>query len=320
MTLPNLSTIVIGLAALGAFVSVLAAGLPFLQRDGLASRLKAVAERRHELSAKQRAALQGRGARFQAKRHVGLMKAVLDRLKLQNLLDNKALRARLAQAGWRQQEAAVILVFARIAVPVVMIVLALLYLSTPGFADWRATGKLVVCVLSGAFGAYLPNLLLTNAITKRQQALTRAFPNALDLMVICVEAGSSIEAAFQRVTEEMADSAPAIAEEIALTSAELAFLGDRRQAYDNLADRTGLPAVKSLCTALVQTERYGTPVSVALRVLSQENREARMAVAEKKAAALPAKLTVPMIIFFLPVLFMVIIGPAAIQVSRVVGN
>jgi tight adherence protein C len=162
--------------------------------------------------------------------------------------------------------------------------------------------------------------MLTNTITKRQQALSRSFPDALDLMVICVEAGVSIEAAFQRVTEEMVESTPVIAEEIALTSAELAFLGDRRQAYENLAERTGLPAIKSLCTALLQSERYGTPVSVALRVLAQENREARMAAAEKKAAALPAKLTVPMIIFFLPVLFMVIIGPAAIQVSRILGG
>ncbi len=320
MTLPDLSTVIVGMAAFAAFISVVAAGLPFLQRDNLASRLKAVAARRRELSARQRAALQGRGARFQAKRHVGLMKAVLDRLKLQNLIEDKELKARLAQAGWRRQSAAVVFVFARVVVPIAMLVLALLYLSAPGFATWKVSSKLVVCLLAAVFGAYLPSILLTNAIKRRQFALSRAFPDALDLMVICVEAGVSVETAFQRVTEEMATSAPVIAEEIALTSAELAFLGDRRQAYENLAERTGLAAVKSLCTALVQTERYGTPVSVALRVLSQENREARMALAEKKAAALPAKLTVPMIIFFLPVLFIVIIGPAAIQVSRIMAG
>ncbi len=164
--------------------------------------------------------------------------------------------------------------------------------------------------------AYLPSLLLSNAIQKRQKILRRAFPDTLDLMVICVESGLSIEATFQRVTEEIVESAPPLAEEIALTSAELAFLGDRRLAYDNLAERTGLPGFKSLCTTLLQSERYGTPLAVALRVLSQENRETRMAAAEKKAAMLPAKLTVPMIVFFLPVLFMIIIGPAAIQVSR----
>lgn len=320
MTLPDLSTVIVFLAALGAFVSVLAVGLPLLHRDQLVSRLKAVAERRQELSAKQRAALQGRSVRFQAKRHVGVMKAVLNRLKLQNLLEDKTLRARLAQAGWRHQGAAVVFVFARIAAPIGMMILALVYLSTPGFATWSVSGKLMACGGAALFGAYLPNLMLTNAITKRQQTLARAFPDALDLMVICVEAGVSIEAAFQRVTEEMADAAPSLAEEIALTSAELAFLGDRRQAYDNLSERTGLPQMKSLATALIQSERYGTPVSVALRVLAQENREARMSAAEKKAAALPAKLTVPMIVFFLPVLFMVILGPAIIQISHIMSG
>jgi tight adherence protein C len=320
MTMPDLPTMIVGLAAIGAFVSVLAAGLPFLQRDTFSSRLKAVAERRQELSAMQRARVMGRGSRFQPNRHVGMMRAVVDRLKLQTLLEDRALRARLAQAGWRKRSAAVVFVFARVAVPIGMMVLTLLYLSTPGFAAWKFSIKLMVCLIAAIVSAYLPHLMVANAVTKRQKALSRAFPDALDLMVICVEAGVSIEAAFQRVTEEMADSAPIIAEEIALTSAELAFLSDRRQAYDNLAERTGLAPIKSLCTALVQSERYGTPVSVALRVLSQENREARMSAAEKKAAALPAKLTVPMIVFFLPVLFMVIIGPAAIKVSRILGG
>jgi tight adherence protein C len=315
--MPELSTLIKGLAAMAAFVSVLAAALPFLPRDNFASRLKAVAERRQELSAKQRAALQARGTRFQPKRHVGMMRSFLERLNLQDLIESKALRGKLAQAGWRRRTAAVVFIFARIALPIVMTALALVYLANPGFAAWKTQNKLLVVVLSAAFGGYFPNLMLSNSVTKRQQALARAFPDALDLMVICVEAGLSIEAAFQRVTEEMAQNAPILAEEIALTSAELAFLSDRRQAYENLAERTGLPAIKSLCMALAQSEKYGTPVSVALRVLSTENREARMSAAEKKAASLPAKLTVPMIIFFLPVLFMVIIGPAAIKVSRI---
>jgi len=317
MTLPDLPTIVVILAGVGAFVSVLAVGLPLLQRDQFNTRLKAVAERRRELSARQREALQGKaGSRFQVKRHVGLMKAVLGRLKLQTMIDDRELRARLAQAGWRRQSSAVTFIFARIAVPVVLLLLALLYMSNPAFAAWKLGSKLAIYGGTTLFGAYLPSLMLTNAITKRKKLLSRAFPDALDLMVICVEAGLSIESAFLKVTEEMAESAPVIAEEIALASAELAFLSDRRQAYDNLAERTGLASIKSLCTALVQSERYGTPVSLALRVLSQENREARMSAAEKKAASLPAKLTVPMIVFFLPVLFIVIIGPAAIKVSH----
>jgi tight adherence protein C len=285
-----------------------------MRRDNLAARLKAVAERRQELSTLQRDRLQGRSGRFQPKRHIGMMKAVLDRLKLQTLLDDKDLKTKLAQAGWRGRTSSVMFVFARVAVPIAMLVLALLYLSTPGFASWAFSTKLMVSLIAGILSAYLPQLMLTNAIGKRQKALARAFPDALDLMVICVDAGVSIETAFQRVTEEMLSSSPVIAEEIALTSAELAFLGDRRLAYDNLAERTGLSSIKSLCTALVQAERYGTPLSVALRVLAQENRDARMSAAEKKAAALPAKLTVPMIVFFLPVLFIVIIGPAAIRV------
>ena len=320
MIMPDLSTIVVLLAGIGAFISVLAAGLPFLHRDPFTSRLKAVAQRRQELSALQLSALRERSARFQPKRHVSLMRSVLKRLNLQALVEDKTLRDKLAQAGWRRSSAAVIFIFARVAVPIGVAGLGLLYFSSPGFAEMAFRLKLSYSVLAGVGLAYLPSLLLTNAIQKRQKILRRAFPDALDLMVICVESGLSVEATFQRVTEEIVESAPALAEEIALTSAELAFLGDRRLAYENLAERTGLPGFKSLCTTLLQSERYGTPLSVALRVLAQENREARMAAAEKKAAMLPAKLTVPMILFFLPVLFMIIIGPAAIQVSHLMHH
>ncbi|MCH7551164.1 MAG: type II secretion system F family protein, partial [Proteobacteria bacterium] len=151
---------------------------------------------------------------------------------------------------------------------------------------------------------------------KRQQEMSDVFPDTLDLMVICVEAGLGVEAAFARVTEEIIDQSPILATELGLLSAELAYLGDRRQSYVNFSNRTGLPAAKALSTALIQSEQYGTPVGVALKVLAQEKRDERMSAAEKKAAALPAKLTVPMIIFFLPVLFIVVIGPAAMQVGN----
>lgn len=321
MSLPDTTTLIILLSGLCAFVSVLAIGLQLLQRDQLNDRLKMVAERRRELSARQREALAGKGSRFQLQRHVGLMKSVLDRLRMQTQLENKELRAQLAQAGWRRPSAVVAFVFAKVVLPLALLGLGLLYFSAhPYFSTWPWQQRVGVALVAGLFGSALPGLMLKNTIQKRQQSLTRAFPDALDLMVICVEAGLSIEGAFQRVVEEMAASAPVLAEEIALTGAELAFLSDRRQAYENLTERTGLPAIKSLCTALMQSERYGTPVSVALRVLSHENREARMSAAEKKAAALPAKLTVPMIIFFLPVLFMVIIGPAAIRVMEIMGK
>jgi tight adherence protein C len=173
---------------------------------------------------------------------------------------------------------------------------------------------LMVMAAAAVIGFFFPNIIVSNAIQKRQQELTRSFPDALDLLVICVEAGLSIEAAFSRVADEIAEACPPLAEELGLTTAELAFLGDRRQAFENLSDRTGLEGTKSLATSLIQAEKYGTPVALALRVLSQENREARMSKAEKKAGALPAQLTVPMILFFLPALFVVLIGPAIIQV------
>ena len=160
----------------------------------------------------------------------------------------------------------------------------------------------------------LPWLFLKNRITKRQISIRRAFPDALDLLLICVESGMSIEAAFKRVSDEIGSQSIPLAEELTLTTAELSYLQDRRMAYENLAKRTGLEGVRSVCVALQQAERYGTPLGQTLRVLAQENRDMRMAEAEKKAAALPPKLTVPMILFFLPVLFIVILGPAAIKV------
>jgi len=167
----------------------------------------------------------------------------------------------------------------------------------------------------GAFavGYYLPTILLRNLIERRQLSITRAFPDALDLLLICVESGMSVEAGFSRVAAEVGTQSPELAEEMALTTAELSFLPDRSQAYENLAIRTDLPGVKAVTTSLIQAERYGTPVGTALRVMAEENRSMRMQAAEKKAAALPAQLTVPMIVFFLPVLFMVILGPAAIR-------
>ena len=166
----------------------------------------------------------------------------------------------------------------------------------------------------GLVGAYLPILLLKNRTIKRQQSIRRAWPDCLDLLLLCVEAGMSIEHAFKRVAKEMGEQSPALAEEMTLTTAELAFLEDRTRAYDNLGKRTGLDGVKSVMTALIQADRYGTAVGTALRVMAEEGREQRMMEAEKKAAALPPKLTVPLIVFFLPVLFIVIISPALIRV------
>lgn len=308
-----LEWLMIGIGSAAAFCSVLAVGLHLTSRDQLAGRLKAVAERRRALSAQELDRIAGAG-RFQAKRHVGMMKAVIAKLNLQELLEARELKLKLARAGYRHANAAVTFIFARVALPVVLMALALLYVYSPGFGDHPNTTRLMVALSAFIVGSFLPPIWLSNLAQRRKKLLVRAFPEALDLLVICVEAGQSVEGALLRVTDELGPASPSLAEEIGLTAAELAFLGDRRQAWDNLAERTGIPQFKSLATTLVQSEKYGTPVGQALRVLAQENREARMAAAEKKGAALPAKLTVPMICFFLPVLFLVIGGPAAIQI------
>ncbi len=309
-----LDTLIMAVAAMAAFASVLALSLTLLARDRRASRLRAVTARRQELSALQRAGLQGGRRRPERRRRVALMQAVVERLKLQDMLTARDLRIKLAQAGWRGQSAPLTYIFSRVALPVVLLAFGLVYASTV-FAELPLSSRALITLGAMVAGAYLPAILLSNAIQKRQFALGRAFPDALDLMVICVDAGLSVEGALARVIDEVGESAPELAEELGLTAAELAFLGDRRHAWQNLSDRTGLPQVKSLVTTLLQSDKYGTPVGQALKVLANESRETRMAEAEKKAASLPAKLTVPMIVFFLPVLFMVIAGPAAIQVS-----
>jgi tight adherence protein C len=176
--------------------------------------------------------------------------------------------------------------------------------------------KMVICIGAAYLGIKAPDLFISNQIQKRHASIKRAFPDALDLLLICVESGMSIEVAFRKVSEEIGVQSVPLAEEFTLTTAELSYLPDRRTAYENLASRVELDGVKSVCMALTQSERYGTPLGQTLRIMAQENRDIRMNEAEKKAAALPPKLTVPMILFFLPVLFVVILGPAGIQVSN----
>ncbi len=310
-----LPLLISGIAAIAAFASVVAVSLPLLARDRLSLRLKAVSERRTELADLQRAGLSKQINPKTLKRQA-MMRAVIDRLKLQNMIEAKDLKLRLAQAGWKGKSAPLTYVFAQVALPVLFLVLGLFYAGVV-FSHYPPMTRGLIIVVAMVVGAYLPKVVVTNAAQKRQALLRRAFPDAMDLMVICVDAGLSMEGAMSRVVEEMAQAAPDLVEELGLCSAELAFLGERRLAWENLAERTGLPEIKTLSTTVIQSEKYGTPISQGLKVLAQENREARVANAEKKAAALPAKLTVPMIIFFLPVLFMVIIGPAAIQVIQV---
>lgn len=305
------------LSALAAFATVMAIALPFLSRDERGARLKAISQRREELSRQQRERLdRERGSPLrEKKKSVAVMRGILEKVKLEDLAASQELRQRLKTAGYRSPNAAVVFLFVRLGTTVGFVALVLLYFMLAKEA-LPAAHKVAIIAAALGIGFFLPALLVKNKAQKRQEQLTLAFPDALDLLVICTEAGLSIEAAFARVTEEIGEGSPVMAEEMGLTSAELAFLGDRRKAYVNLADRTGVQAARALATTLVQSEKYGTPVSQALRVLADENRSDRMAKAEKKAGALPAQLTVPMIVFFLPALFVAIIGPAIIQIMR----
>jgi tight adherence protein C len=300
--------------AIGASASVGALALSLARRDKTVVRLKSVTERRHVLAVQSaemlRAERRGTPRKLQQKSGTELLIARLKILQEDSLHE---LRRSMTMAGWRDPSAPAKFVAAAILVPVFLAVVGALLGAATAFDDVAL--KYVVIAGLACAGGFLPRLLLVNAIKKRQASITRGLPDALDLMVICVESGLSAEAAFNRVADELIITSPELGEEFGLLAAELAFLPDRRKPLENLAERTGLAAVKSLSTTLLQSEKYGTPIAVGLRVLAQENRESRMAAAEKKAAALPAKLTVPMVVFFLPVLFAVIAGPAGIRIA-----
>lgn len=299
------------LMAVACAITAITIAMPLLKGDRLASRMKAVAADRDELRRRSRAQLQtGTGSlRRQTK---GPWKEIMDRLNLQKLLEDPNVVQSLTEAGWRGPGPLAVFYVARFATPVVFFLMALAYLFITG-SKLSGNMQLLVAVGACAVGFYLPNIIVANQAGKRRKSIMKAFPDSLDLLLICVESGMSIENAFQRVGSEIGSSSIELAEELSLTTAELAYLQDRRVAYENLAKRTNHPGVKAVATALIQAERYGTPLGSALRVMAKENRELRMTEAEKKAAALPAKLTVPMIVFFLPVLFIVILTPAYIR-------
>ncbi len=310
-----LIALLVGIAVFATVFTV----LPALGGNSLKSRMKAVALERDELRARQRARLAAEADRRRGLReeHSVGMRKIVERLDLKRALVDEGTLNQLKIAGFRGQNPLTRFLFFRLVLPFVGFVLAAVYvLLLGGLAEQPGFVKLFVCILAGYAGFYAPVLYVSNRASKRKQSIQLAWPDALDLMLICVESGMSIEAAVRKVADEIGSQSVELAEELILTNAELSYLQERRQAYENLSNRTGLEAVKSVTQALIQAERYGTPVASALRVLANESREMRMNAAEKKAAALPPKLTVPMILFFLPVLFAVILGPAGIQVSE----
>jgi len=303
-----------------AVFATLFTALPALSGNPLKTRMKAVALEREQLRAQQKVRLatdaERRRKGIREQESLG-MRSIVEKLDLRRALADEATIAKLRMAGYRGQNPLTKFLFFRLVLPFVFLAGALVYVFGMGaFAEQPGFIRGLICVIAAYAGFYVPVLYVSNRATKRKQSIQRAWPDALDLMLICVESGISVEAAFRKVAEEIGSQSVELAEELVLTNAELSFLQERKQAYENLASRTGLESVRSVSQALIQAERYGTPVAHALRVLSAESREARMTAAEKKAAALPPKLTVPMILFFLPVLFAVILGPAGIQISQ----
>jgi tight adherence protein C len=313
-TVMNPQLIATVLAAICVFATVLSVAMPMLARDRMNQRMKEMAVERAKMRSARIADLAkdgGKGGKLRTAPK-GFMQRIVDQLDLRAKFDNEELRENLKRAGLRGQAPVVSFMFFRVAAPIILFLATLAYVFFLGKVEYPPLIKFLIAVGAGFLGFYVPNVFISNLANKRQQSIKQAWPDSLDMLLICVQSGMSVEAAFGKVSKEIARQSIELAEEMTLTTAELSYLQDRRQAYENLAKRTGLPGVKSVTTALVQAERYGTPVGSALRTMAKENREIRQGEAEAKAAALPPKLTVPMIVFFLPVLFIVILGPAAL--------
>ena len=311
----NVKTLTMLFAAVAAAATVLTLAMPLVFVDQLDKRMRAVAIEREKIRQRERERMAQENQKVKLRQSPQqYVQTIVDRFNLSKWVGQEEARLKLVQAGYRGQAPYITYLFVRMVTPVACFLFALVYLFFILKFDQPNMIKLGICIGAAYVGMQLPLVLLKNKIQRRQLSIKRAFPDTLDLLLICVESGMSIEAAFRKVSDEVGTQSVALAEELTLTTAELSYLPDRRQAYENLAKRTNLDGVKSVCMALQQSERYGTPLGTMLRVMAQENRDMRMSEAEKKAAGLPPKLTVPMILFFLPVLFVVILGPAVIKV------
>ena len=307
----NADLIVASMAAVSACGAILAFCWPYLAPDALVDRVRRIAAARGEARAQPPAG----GARLTT-RPKQVFKEIFDWMNLADQAEDGEVVRKLRMAGYRGEGPVVTFLAIRLLTPPALFAMASIYVFAILPLPYPFFVKLAMVTAAALFGYFVPALYIHNRITKRQKAIRRTWPDALDLVLICVEAGMGIEHAFQKVSQEIGSQSAILAEELSLTTAELSYLPERRRAYENLALRTGLDSVKAMVTSLVQAEKFGTALGPALRVLAAENRSIRMSEAEKKAASLPPKLTVPMIVFFLPVLFAVIITPAAIQISR----
>ena len=304
-------SLLVFLLAILAFTVVIAIWFGLIERNPLESRAKTIAARRHELKSQ---LLANRPRSNRRAESLGIMRRVVNLLRLMQDQQVSKLRDRLAQAGYRSQDAIITFVFFKAMMPVTFGIVSFVAFYILKVGDFQPVINLLSVCAACLFGFLAPDLYVSNTTTKRQQQLARALPDGLDLLVICAESGLSLDAGLERVSREIGNASPELAEELQLTSVELGFLPERRHALLNLNRRTNLSAIRGVVNTLVQTEKYGTPLSQSLRVLANEFRDQRLLRAEEKAARLPATLTVPMIVFILPVLFIVLVGPAVISV------
>jgi tight adherence protein C len=310
------------LAGVATFATLFALYTATTVRDPMAARVKALNERREQLKAGIVASTGKRRAKLTQKNETtDRMKAFLSSLRVLQESQLKAAQIKLVQAGIRSKDAAVAIIFGRMVLPIFIGGGIALAVYVFGFkADWSEMKRFGLVAGSLILSYKAPDLYVQNKVTKRSDAIRKGLPDALDLLVICAEAGLTVDAAFHRVAKELGKAYPELGDEFALTAIELGFLTERRQAFENLAQRIDLEAIRGVTTTMIQTEKYGTPLASALRVLSAEFRNERMMRAEEKAARLPAIMTVPLILFILPVLFVVILGPAACSISDTFVN
>ncbi|MCW8835108.1 MAG: type II secretion system F family protein [Rhodospirillales bacterium] len=314
MSAEDALTILVGLAA---FVSVFAVWNGLIARDPMGGRIKSIVRQQEALRA---GMLAPRRRKERSDGALTAMRQVVNKLNLLRSAQADKMTLRLAQAGWRNKDAMVVYLFTKLVMPFVFGGLAVFVLFVMKSYDFSTGMRALISLGAVVIGAYAPEIFISNARSKRQLALQRGLPDALDLLVICAEAGLSVDAALKRVSSELSRSVPEISDELGLCAVELGFLPDRKEALANLNARTDMASIRGVVNTLLQTEKYGTPLAQSLRVLAAEFREERMLKAEEKAAKLPATLTVPMIIFILPALFVVLLGPAIIQVLDTTAN
>jgi tight adherence protein C len=310
----NAELIAASTAAISIFFASVVVFWPYLVPDIIGSRMRRMAGERESIRIRERKKLNLNKLSTLTTEPKKIFREIFDRLNLAKEAEDGNMVQRLRMAGYRGRGPVVTFLALRLIMPCVLFSISALYVFVVLQLEYPLFMKLSIVFAAALLGFYTPALFVSNRVARRQKSIRRAWPDALDLLLICVESGMGIESAFRKVSEEIGSQSLELAEELSLTTAELSYLSDRRTAYQNLAQRTGLDGVKGVVLALVQAEKYGTPVGNALRVFAQEQRDARISDAEKKAASLPPKLTVPMILFFLPVLFAIIITPAVIQI------